>query len=216
MPRYGTPPYAGIDNRIHAATARVLRASFGGDRAWVDHWNFDFDGPLLGDSGFGFADLGDLPATPDDGPGNRARIEAATQAILAAGAVPVMIGGDDPVPIPFIAGFAEAGPLTIVQVDAHIDWRNQREGERLGYSSTMRRASEMAHVEAIVQVGMRGLGSARKAEVDDAWPGEPGSCDGARIPPHRPRHASSPTSAPALAASSPSTATRSTAPSCRR
>ena len=60
------------------------------------------------------------------------------------------------------------GPLDGVQVDAHIDWRNQRFGERLGFWSTMRRASELAHVERIVQVGMRNYGTARAAEVRDA------------------------------------------------
>ena len=79
-----------------------------------------------------------------------------------------MIGGDDSVPIPFIAGFSAISPLTILQIDAHIDWREERYGERLGFSSTMRRASEMAHVEKIVQVGMRGMGSAREGEVRDA------------------------------------------------
>jgi agmatinase len=59
-------------------------------------------------------------------------------------------------------------PLTILQIDAHIDWRNQRRGEKQGFSSTMRRASEMPHVKRIVQAGIRGLGSARKREYDDA------------------------------------------------
>jgi agmatinase len=79
-----------------------------------------------------------------------------------------MIGGDDSTPIPFIAGFSEQAPITILQIDAHIDWREERFGEPHGFSSTMRRASEMKHVEKIVQVGMRGLGSAREAEVRDA------------------------------------------------
>src|SRR5262249_54427185 len=38
----------------------------------------------------------------------------------------------------------------------------------LGFSSTMRRASEMGHVARIVQVGLRGMGSAREQEVRDA------------------------------------------------
>ena len=79
-----------------------------------------------------------------------------------------MVGGDDSVPIPFLAGLAAGGPLTVLQVDAHIDWRDERRGERLGFSSTMRRASEMAHVERIVQVGMRNFGTARAQEVQDA------------------------------------------------
>ena len=39
---------------------------------------------------------------------------------------------------------------------------------REGYSSAMRRASEMAHVEQIVQVGLRGVGSARPSDVAEA------------------------------------------------
>jgi agmatinase len=55
-----------------------------------------------------------------------------------------------------------------VHVDAHIDWRNERDGVREGYSSVMRRASEMPWVKTMVQVGLRGVGSARQREVDDA------------------------------------------------
>ena len=164
---HGTP-YAGIDNRAHAESARAIRDSLGHDREWVDHWNFDFGGTLLNDDRFRLADLGDLKTSAGDGPGNRALITAATKHVLAAGAVPIMIGGDDSTPIPFLAGFADHGPITILQIDAHIDWRDERRGERMGFSCTMRRASEMAHVERIIQVGMRGFGSARRAEVETA------------------------------------------------
>ena len=168
---FGAPhgtPYPEHDNRVHAATAAALRAALRQDSDWLENWNFDYDGPLLGESGFRFADLGDLETKPDDGPGNRALIRTCTQSILERGAVPVMIGGDDSTPIPFFETFAGHGPLTIVQIDAHIDWREERYGERYGFSSTMRRASEMKHVERIIQVGMRGIGSARKAEVEFA------------------------------------------------
>jgi len=164
---HGTP-YPDIDNRVHEDTGRAIRASFGEEADWVDHWNYDFGGTLLGERGFRLADLGDLPTASADGPGNRRLIEDLTRRILARGAVPLMLGGDDSVPIPFLAGFAEHGPITILQVDAHIDWRDERRGEPLGYSSTMRRASELPHVERIVQVGMRGFGSARRTEVEAA------------------------------------------------
>ena len=82
---------------------------------------------------------------------------------------PVLVGGDDSVPIPMLGAFARRGrPLTVLQIDAHIDWRDAVGGERLGLSSTMRRASEMEHVERIVQVGQRGIGSARPADHADA------------------------------------------------
>jgi agmatinase len=85
------------------------------------------------------------------------------------GAVPVLIGGDDSVPIPMIAALAGTGATyTILQIDAHIDWRDEVDGETMGLSSTMRRASEMAHIGRIIQVGQRGIGSARPGDYQAA------------------------------------------------
>lgn len=168
---FGAPhgtPYQGIDNEVYARAPDAMRAAMEEDSAWPDHWDFDLDGPLLGDGVFTLADVGDLKTASQDGIGNQALIETATAEIMAAGAVPIMLGGDDSTPIPFIKALAPAGPLTIIQVDAHIDWRDERRGEPLGFSSTMRRASEMDHVERIIQVGIRGLGSARREEVEVA------------------------------------------------
>lgn len=167
---FGAPhgtPYKGIDNRLHAGSAKAFRAALAADAEWLDHWDYDLGGTLLA-GGFRLADLGDLATTPKDGAANRKRIEATTRRILDAGAIPIMFGGDDSTPIPFIAGFAGGPPLTILQIDAHIDWRDERHGERNGFSSTMRRASEQPHVWRIVQAGARGIGSARAQEVADA------------------------------------------------
>ena len=165
---FGAPhgtPYPDIANEPFATAPDALRAALADDTGWEDHWDFDLDGPLLADTDFTLFDVGNLRTTSDDGAGNRTLIQRATEEIVTRGAVPIMIGGDDSTPIPFLQGLAAHGPLTIIQVDAHIDWRDERRGEPLGYSSTMRRASEMVHVERIVQVGMRGLGSARREEV---------------------------------------------------
>lgn len=169
---FGAPhgtPYKGIDNRPYEKAPDALRKALKNDAAFLDSWDFDFGGPLLGKDGhYRFADLGDLSTQSKPGAKNRKLIETCTRGILAKGAIPIMIGGDDSTPIPFIKAFSELGPLTILQIDAHIDWRQERYGEPLGFSSTMRRASEMAHVEKIIQVGMRGMGSAREGEVRDA------------------------------------------------
>ncbi len=167
---FGAPhgtPYKGIDNRVHAGSAKAFRAALAADFEWLEHWDFDLGGTLL-EGGFRLADLGDLATRPNDGAGNRKSIEACTKLILDAGAIPIMFGGDDSTPIPFIAAFAGGPPLTILQIDAHIDWRDERYGERHGFSSTMRRASEQSHVWRIVQAGARGLGSARAQDVREA------------------------------------------------
>ncbi|MDF1794266.1 MAG: arginase family protein [Thalassobaculaceae bacterium] len=174
---FGAPhgsPYPEFSNAALAGTADTLRRALHHDAGWAHHWDFDLGRPLDDDGTLAFLDAGNLKTDPLDGPGNREKIRAATGAIVAAGAVPVMIGGDDSVPIPFIEALAPLGPLTIVQVDAHIDWRDERRGERFGFSSTMRRASEMTHVEHIIQVGIRGLGSAMQEEVQiaETWGAE--------------------------------------------
>jgi agmatinase len=164
---HGTP-YPGIDNKVHAGAPAAFRQALAADNEWLDHWDFDLGGPMLGTGGCRIADLGDLKTVPRAGSANRALIEAATRRILEAGAVPIMFGGDDSTPIPFIAGFSVNAPIVILQVDAHIDWRDERYGERQGFSSTMRRASEQPHIWRIVQAGARGVGSAREQEVADA------------------------------------------------
>jgi agmatinase len=167
---FGAPhgtPYPEIDNSIHRGAPDAFRTALAADAEWLDHWDYDLGGPLLR-HGQKICDLGNLRTRPKDGPHNRALIERATREILEAGAVPIMFGGDDSVPIPFIAAYSEQPAIVILQIDAHIDWRQERRGESLGFSSTMRRASEHGHVWRIVQAGARGIGSAREAEVRDA------------------------------------------------
>jgi agmatinase len=167
---FGAPhgtPYPGIDNSLHRGAPDAFRMALRGDLDWLDHWDWDLGGPLL-QHGQTVCDLGNLRTRPADGPGNRRLIESTTRGILDAGAVPIMFGGDDSVPVPFIAAYSNQPAIVILQIDAHIDWRNERYGESMGFSSTMRRASEHDHVWRIVQAGARGLGSAREQEVRDA------------------------------------------------
>ncbi len=134
----------------------------------IDHWDFDFDGPLLNDGALDVVDLGDVATKHDDNPGNRKAIEAATRDIRLTGAIPILIGGDDSAAIPFMRGLADVDALHILQIDAHIDWRDRIGDEPLGYSSTMRRASELPFVRSMTQVGIRAVGSARREEVETA------------------------------------------------
>lgn len=121
----------------------------------------DRDRPVLVDAG----DLATDPGTPE---ANRAAITAAVRTILDAGAVPVVLGGDDSVPIPVFAAYEGRGPLCIVQVDAHVDWGDVIKGNPFGYGSTMRRAAELPWITGMVQVGIRGLGSGTADQIEDA------------------------------------------------
>ena len=133
-----------------------------------DHYDFDLGGPLLANRSVRVVDCGDLAGDPGDPASNCKRAMEKMRSILKAGAVPIVLGGDDSVPIPFFRAYQGYGPLTIVQIDAHLDWRHEVNGVTEGPSSTMRRASEMPWIGRLIQVGMRGVGSARIEEVDAA------------------------------------------------
>lgn len=151
----------------HAAEApAAIRPAHGMYGADPTRWDFDLDGPVLG--GARVVDLGDVPGDLIDGAANRRRITATVGRVLTAGAVPLVLGGDDSVPIPVLEAYDGWDGLTVVQLDAHIDWRHEVGGVTHGYSSTMRRASEMEHVKRIVQIGARGPGSAGAGEVEAA------------------------------------------------
>ena len=132
-----------------------------------DRYNFDIGRQVLPD-GYQVADLGNAQVDPKTPEANRAEISRLTAAILAGGGAPLLLGGDDSVPIPMLEALAPLAHVNILQIDAHIDWRDEVEGTRWGLSSTMRRASEMEHIQKIVQLGARGIGSAGQAEVDAA------------------------------------------------
>lgn len=166
---FGVPsvtPYPSVGAYCRNAPA-AIRAASSTYASSTRHMHFDLGGPVIPD-GAVVVDAGDIVGDEDDGPANRKLLAAATEAVLAAGAVPVVIGGDDSIPTPVLAAYLGHGPIDILQVDAHIDWRDEVGGERMGLSSTMRRASELGHVGTIVQVGRRGSGSARPTDVADA------------------------------------------------
>jgi agmatinase len=134
----------------------------------LDRWDFDIGGTLLDGQSIKIVDCGDIVGDPADPAAQRRRAELAVRKILAAGALPIILGGDHSIPIPVFRAYEDRGPITLVQVDAHIDWRDEINGVREGLSSPIRRASEMAHFDKIFQIGLRAAGSARAEEVEAA------------------------------------------------
>ncbi|MEM8576222.1 MAG: arginase family protein [Pseudomonadota bacterium] len=154
-------PYASV-GAYCAGGADAIRAGSLVDAGAFDRMNFDTRARVIPD-GVAVEDAGNVPFT-DDAEAMRQRLRDATGAVLKAGGVPVVLGGDDSVPIPMLQAY-QGRHVHILQIDAHIDWRDEFEGERWGLSSTMRRASEMRHVQTIVQIGQRGIGSAGMDEL---------------------------------------------------
>ena len=118
--------------------------------------------------GVRMVDLGDADIVHTDTLTSHANIEAGVRAILAAGALPVVLGGDHSINIPCVRAFAEAGPIHIVQIDAHLDFVDERHGVRFGHGNPMRRAAEQAHVTGLSQFGIRNVSSTAKEGYDAA------------------------------------------------
>jgi agmatinase len=134
----------------------------------LDHYDFDFNDVLFAGRQVRMVDCGDVDKQPAGSGQSPENITAAVRTILSRGAIPISLGTDEGGLIPALHAFDSYDALCVVHIDAHIDWRDERYGVREGYSSGMRRASEMPWVKAMTQVGLRGIGSAREQEVDDA------------------------------------------------
>lgn len=134
-----------------------------------NHFDWDLGGSLLDGRDIKVVDCGNVTADMNDHKEHYRRAEQVARKIFAANATLVTLGGDHGVPIPVMRALEVHGaPVTLVHVDAHLDWRDEINGETEGYSSPIRRAAEMPWIDNIVQIGMRGIGSARSGEVDDA------------------------------------------------
>jgi agmatinase len=104
-------------------------------------------------------DLGDADIIHTDTIGSHKNIEYGVRKILAAGAVPVVLGGDHSVNIPCINAFDEQAPVHLVQLDAHLDFVDERHGVRYGHGNPMRRAAEKDYVSGLTQIGIRNVSS---------------------------------------------------------
>lgn len=134
----------------------------------LEHWDFDLGGPLFDGRDVKVFDCGDIPANPADIKNYYRLAEEVVRTILEHDAHPIVLGGDHGVPIPVFRALDRYGPLNLIHVDAHIDWRDEANSVWEGFSSPVRRASEMPHIGRIFQIGMRAQGSARTREVEDA------------------------------------------------
>ncbi|HTI30396.1 MAG TPA: arginase family protein, partial [Methylomirabilota bacterium] len=83
---------------------------------FADHHDFDLEAPMLiGSPPLRVVDAGDVDGTTEDGAGNSASAESAVRALLAAGSTPIVLGGDDSIPIPVLRAYAGRDPFTVLQ-----------------------------------------------------------------------------------------------------
>ena len=114
------------------------------------------------------ADMGDADIIHTNTEQSHKNIEFGVRKALAAGALPVVLGGDHSVNIPCIRAFDDQEPIHLVQIDAHLDFVDVRHGVTSGHGNPMRRAAEQDHVTGLTQLGIRNVSSTAKIGYDDA------------------------------------------------
>ena len=113
-------------------------------------------------------DVGDVPFAFGAAAENVRRAEEGLAQIVRQGVMPLVIGGDDSIPPIIARALADRGKFDVVTIDAHLDFRDEVDGERFGRSSPARRMSELPQVTSVTQIGLRGIGSSRTPELEHA------------------------------------------------
>jgi agmatinase len=160
---FGTQFRAGARFGPRAVREASTLFSFGHAEAYDHEDDCTYLGPEVR-----MVDIGDADIVHTDTETSHANIEAGVRAMLAAGALPVVIGGDHSINIPCLRAFEGHKPLHILQIDAHLDFVDVRHGVRHGHGNPMRRAAELPHVRGITALGIRNVSSTTKEGYDAA------------------------------------------------
>ncbi|MEM6375093.1 MAG: agmatinase [Pseudomonadota bacterium] len=185
---FGKRPYVADWSKIEADAA-ILGAPFDAGTQWRSGARFGPRGVREASTLFSFGhagaydheddvtylpgsvrivDLGDADIVHTDTIKSHANIEMGVHAILAASALPVVIGGDHSINIPCIEAFEGQGDIHILQIDAHLDFVDSRHGVTRGHGNPMRRAAEKSYVSGLTQLGIRNVSSTAREGYEDA------------------------------------------------
>jgi agmatinase len=120
------------------------------------------------------ADFGDAPVLPADALRSHAAIEATVGQVLAAGAIPVTLGGDHAITEPALRACAGVdGPVGMVHFDTHTDTGAEVFGVEISHGTFIRRLVDQGHIDPAryAQIGLRGYWP---GEAEFAWQAERG------------------------------------------
>jgi agmatinase len=175
---FGTLPYtedpaelAGVDVAVVGAPTDDLVSDRPGTRlgprairAASCPWGPHLEAKIDASQALRMVDFGDAPVVPADAARSHAAIEQTVGLVVAAGAVPIVLGGDHSIAEPDVRACAAGrAPLGLVHFDTHTDTGRQVFGLEISHGTPMYRLVEAGVVapERYVQIGLRGY-----------WPGE--------------------------------------------
>ena len=119
-------------------------------------------------------DFGDAPIVPSDPARSHSAIERTVGQVVAAGAIPIVLGGDHSIAEPDVKAVAAVhGPVALVHFDTHTDTGQEVFGVEVSHGTPMYRLVRGGHVDGsrYVQIGLRGYWP---GELEFAWQAEQG------------------------------------------
>nr|XP_011725185.1 agmatinase, mitochondrial [Macaca nemestrina] len=105
------------------------------------------------------ADLGDVNVNLYNLQDSCRRIQEAYEKIVAAGCIPLTLGGDHTITYPILQAMAKKhGPVGLLHVDAHTDTADEALGEKLYHGAPFRRCVDegLLDCKRVAQIGIRG------------------------------------------------------------
>jgi agmatinase len=119
---------------------------------------FDFETESFRLQNLSLVDAGDVDPAQLEYQQTFQRITKAARELRKRVKLPVFGGGDHSVTYPVLKAYDDLEELYVVQLDAHLDYSDSRNGTRFANSSPFRRAVEdVAGLKHITVVGLRGL-----------------------------------------------------------
>ncbi len=136
-------------------TARGPRAIIEASRQ-VELYDREHDTEPALDYGVHTMDALTLPSDPEQAV---ATIAAAVAQAAGSGKLVVALGGEHTISAGVSRGLLDAlsGPLTVVQLDAHCDLREDYDGSRYSHACVARRMLDDIRIEQVLQLGVRSV-----------------------------------------------------------
>lgn len=159
---------AGYHSGARLGPRRIREASTQYGRGQVGYYDYENDQQMLA-SPISIVDCNDADVLQGDREFSFTAIERAVRRIIKAGTIPIVMGGDHSVSIPVARALEEYHKkICVIQFDAHLDWTKNVGPQFYSNGSPMRHMSNMEHIGDMVQIGLRGMGSGKKSDYQDA------------------------------------------------
>lgn len=110
-----------------------------------------------------FCDLGDLDEFENVDLMTRG-VEAFAKDLVAKGKFPIALGGEHSISPAVVRSFDKVG---VISLDAHLDFRNEYEGEKNSHACSTRRIADIVGVDRVVPIGVRSMSKEENIDAEE-------------------------------------------------